>query len=104
VYFDASSSVHAILDRRIRMNFGHLIQEDSGAPSAVLAVAIMSLFKTLRESKKRLPWALPAMALEGLAKLWAWSDFRHGRRGKYALWVTLNKTKNPLAVDYTDHA
>jgi glycosyltransferase involved in cell wall biosynthesis len=103
VYFDASSSLHAILDRRIRMNFGHLVLKDSGAPSAVFAIAVMSLFATLNESKRRLPWILPAMAIEVLAKFWAWKDFRTGKFSKYALWVTLNKTKNPLAVDYTDH-
>lgn len=91
VYFDASTNLHHILDRRVRMNFGHMVQHESTAPTSIAAVAAVGLIESLMESRSRIPWAPPAMAIELLAKLWAWYDFRHRRFAKYSKWVTREK-------------
>jgi hypothetical protein len=90
-YFDASTSLHHILDRRVRMNFGHLVGEESSAPAAIAGVAAVGLFGAVLDSKNRIPWVLPAVAIEVVAKLWAWYDFRRGRLAKYSHWVTVTK-------------
>jgi hypothetical protein len=91
VYFDASTNLHHILDRRVRMNFGHLVGAESTAPTTIAAVAAVGLVWAVSESKKRIVWVLPAVGIELVAKLWAWYDFRKGRLSKYSHWVTAQK-------------
>ncbi len=89
VYFDASSSVGHLLQRRRRMYFGHMLYEKSAAPSMQVGVAACALFKSLLEKPSRLPWAIPAFALDLLGRLAAWRDIRTpGARSAYARWVT----------------
>jgi glycosyltransferase involved in cell wall biosynthesis len=99
-YFDASSNIHHIIDRRVRMNFGHYVQRDSGAPSAAFVIAAVSLFNAARESKGRIPWIVPAICLETLGKLWAWHDFRKRKFSKYARWKSPDKSRSPLIVTH----
>jgi glycosyltransferase involved in cell wall biosynthesis len=100
-FFDASTSIGHIMERRRRMYYGHLAQSESDAPSMSLSVSAVGLVLSLRESKARLAWCLPALALTLLAHLQAWKDFRMGREEGYRRWVTKKKaTVEPsLAID-----
>jgi hypothetical protein len=90
-YFDASTNLHHILDRRVRMNFGHLAGRESSAPTAIAAVAAVGLIGAVADSPRRAPWVVPAVGIELVAKLWAWYDYRKGRLSKYSHWVTVTK-------------
>jgi glycosyltransferase involved in cell wall biosynthesis len=96
VYFDSSSNLHHILDRRVRMNFGHRVLGDSGAPSVALRVASIGIVKSIAKSPRRLASVIPAIGIEIVARLWAWYDFRHRRFEKYQRWVSRNKSKTAL--------
>ncbi len=89
VYFDASSSIGHILERRKRMYFGHLVYPESTAPSMEIRIAAPALLRSLTERPSRLPWMLPALLLDFVSRLGAWRDNRNPKkRGEYAMWVT----------------
>lgn len=102
VYFDASSSLHHILDRRVRMVFGHMVERRGGAPTGAFMVEAVGLVATLVESKERLRWVVPALAIESVARLWAWYDFRKGRFAKYSRWMSREKSHEVLKVSFPD--
>jgi glycosyltransferase involved in cell wall biosynthesis len=89
VYFDASSSIGHILQRRRRMYFGHMVYPDSTAPSMEIAIAASALVRSVAEKPTRLPWILPAVCLDFISRLSAWRDARSPKKhGEYAMWVT----------------
>jgi len=89
VYFDASSSIGHILERRKRMYFGHMVYPESTAPSMEIGIVGSALLRSLAEEPSRLPWMLPAMLLDLASRLRAWRDGRSPKkRGEYAVWVT----------------
>ncbi len=95
VYFDASSSVGHILERRRRMITGHMIYPRSTAPSMDASVLGLALVHSLRERPKRLFALFPAIALECVSRLLAWRDVRNPRSlEKTRHWVT-TYAKNP---------
>ena len=89
VYFDASSSIGHILQRRRRMYFGHMVYPDSTAPSMEIGIAASALLRSLAEKPSRLPWMLPAVLLDLFSRMCAWRDARSPKKiGEYAMWVT----------------
>jgi glycosyltransferase involved in cell wall biosynthesis len=98
VFFDASSNLRHIMDRRVRMNFGHMMEGSSGAPTATFAVAGVGLVNSIAQKKRRLLWVLPAVAFECIAKAKSWNDFRKCRFSKYERWVSPDKSKSPLNI------
>ncbi len=88
-YFDASSSIGHILQRRKRMYYGHMVYPQSTAPSMEISVVAPALLRSLVEKPSRLPWVLPALFLDSVSRLRAWRDERRPKkRGEYAMWVT----------------
>jgi glycosyltransferase involved in cell wall biosynthesis len=99
VYFDASSSAAHILQRRRRMYFGHMMSKKSTAPSMDVAVAACAFFKSLMAKPSRLAWAIPAVALEVIARLAAWRDTRRpAAKEEYTRWVTTYAKNNSLLI------
>jgi cellulose synthase/poly-beta-1,6-N-acetylglucosamine synthase-like glycosyltransferase len=89
VYFDASSSIGHILQRRRRMYYGHMVYQESTAPSMEISVVASALVRCIAEKPSRMPWMLPALLLDTISRLRAWRDGRSPRkRGEYAMWVT----------------
>ncbi len=94
VYFDASSSIGHILERRRRMITGHMIYPRSTAPSMDAAVLGVALVRSLRERPKRLFVLIPAITLECVSRLLAWRDVRNPQNLQKARhWMT-NHAKN----------
>jgi glycosyltransferase involved in cell wall biosynthesis len=99
VFFDASSSIGHIRQRRQRMYFGHMMFERSTAPSMDTTVAASALFRSLLEKPSRLMAAVPALAIELVARLGAWRDTRSPKaRQEYAHWVTTYAKNNSLLI------
>jgi len=89
VFFDASSSVGHIMERRKRMIVGHCAYPKSTAPSMEISVAGLAVFKAVLEAPRRVVWALPALFVECYSRLMAWRDTRRPLvREKYRRWVT----------------
>jgi hypothetical protein len=104
VYFDASSSIGHIRQRRQRMCFGHMMFERSTAPSMDTAVAASAFFKSLLEKPSRVAAAGPALALEALGRLVAWRDSRRPKaKEEYAHWVTTYAKNNSLLIRNRAH-
>jgi cellulose synthase/poly-beta-1,6-N-acetylglucosamine synthase-like glycosyltransferase len=88
-YFDASSSIRHILQRRRRMYYGHMVYPESTAPSMEISIVASALVKSVAEKPSRLPWVLPALFLDLVSRLRAWQDGRRPKkRAEYAMWVT----------------
>lgn len=99
VYFDASSSIGHILQRRRRMYFGHMMFAKSTAPSMDNAVAATAFMRSLLEKPSRLAAAVPALALEALARSGAWRDHRRPKaKEEYRRWVTTYAKNNTLLI------
>jgi cellulose synthase/poly-beta-1,6-N-acetylglucosamine synthase-like glycosyltransferase len=89
VYFDASSSIGHILQRRRRMYYGHMVYPESTAPSMEIAIVASALLRSVAERPSRLPWTVPAVLLDVVSRMRAWKDGRSPKkRGEYAMWVT----------------
>lgn len=89
VYFDASSSVGHILERRRRMYYGHMTYQKSSAPSMEIRIVAPALVRSLAEKPSRLPWMLPAMFVEIASRLRAWRDGRSPEnQAQHSTWVT----------------
>lgn len=99
VYFDAATSIGHILQRRRRMNYGHMVFPMSIAPSMNRKVVLLSLLKTILDRPSRLVWSLPAVLLEIYSHLLAWRDIRIPQTmATYSRWVT-TVAKTRLAID-----
>lgn len=93
-YFDASTSVGHIIQRRRRMYFGHMTYKNSIAPSMQTKIAAPALLKCILGRPSRCAWALPTLFIELFCRLTAWRDTRkRTKRDTYARWVT-TYTKN----------
>lgn len=89
VYFDASSCLGHIIERRRRMIVGHCVYPRSTAPSMQIPVAALAIAKAIMEAPQRIVWALPALTIECYSRLMAWRDTRRPLvREKYRRWVT----------------
>lgn len=96
-YFDASSCVGHIFERRKRMNMGHLLYSVSTAPSMNLRVMAIGLMRALKVRPRRLLWTLPAVAIEVAAKLAAWHDVRVPEKASaQRKWVTTYQKRGVL--------
>ena len=95
-YFDASSCIGHILQRRIRMYVGHMKYKESMAPSMQFLTSAIALVKAVDKRPTRSVWTAPALLLDLYARLIAWADSRRpNKSGKYTRWVTTyskNKT------------
>jgi glycosyltransferase involved in cell wall biosynthesis len=101
VYFDASSSIGHILERRKRMIVGHLSYTRSIAPSMDFGVASVAVVKSVLERLGRATWVVPAMVLECIARLAAWRDKRNRRKmEEYSRWVTKHAKNNIMAFHH----
>jgi glycosyltransferase involved in cell wall biosynthesis len=95
VYFDASSSVGHLIERRKRMILGHTMYKSSEAPSMHLMVSTLALMKSLKEKPSRVFSVIPALVVESIARLQAFRESRNpvAIQG-YRTWVTRHaKTK-----------
>ena len=90
-FFDASANIRHILERRRRMLYGHINQPESGAPSRSRPLTVISLALAIVEKPSRFAWAFPAVAIEVVARMQSWSDFRRGRSQAYRKWLSVNK-------------
>jgi glycosyltransferase involved in cell wall biosynthesis len=98
VYFDASSSLGHIVERRRRMYYGHMCYKESTAPSMELSTTLIALTRVLEADYKRILWLGPALVIDCYARLTAWSDSRRlFLRNKYKKWVT-TFAKNEVAI------
>jgi glycosyltransferase involved in cell wall biosynthesis len=89
VYFDASSSLAHIIERRRRMYYGHLVLSGSTAPSTDVGISLWALARAIRERPMRVPFALPAMMIELLSHALAASDRANPEMmNHYRHWVT----------------
>ena len=99
VYFDASSSLGHILERRRRMYFGHMKFAKSTAPSMEASISALALCNAIKEDKRRFVWLFPALAMDFLARLLAWKDVRRPDKSKkYSRWVTTYVKDDYLAI------
>jgi cellulose synthase/poly-beta-1,6-N-acetylglucosamine synthase-like glycosyltransferase len=99
VYFDASSCLGHIVERRRRMYYGHMKFAESTAPSMQISTAIRAIVRSLVEEPKRVVWSIPAMLIDFYSRLMAWRDARNPIAGKkYNRWVTTYAKNNSLVI------
>lgn len=99
VYFDASSCLGHILERRRRMYFGHMKFANSTAPSMEASISALALAIAVKEDKRRVAWLLPALVVDVIARLLAWKDVRQPEKSKkYTRWVTTYAKDDYLAL------
>lgn len=99
VYFDASSCLGHILERRRRMYFGHLKFKKSTAPSMQRSTSLLAMWNAVGEDKRRSVWILPTLALDFFARLLAWKDTRNPNNSKkYTRWVTTYAKDDTLVI------
>jgi cellulose synthase/poly-beta-1,6-N-acetylglucosamine synthase-like glycosyltransferase len=99
VYFDASSCIGHIFQRRKRMYYGHMRFNESAAPSMQVRTSAVGLALAVMKSWKRSIWVLPALALDFFARLMAWKDIRNPQcSDRYSHWVTTYAKNNNLVI------
>lgn len=99
VYFDASSCVRHIVQRRKRMYYGHMKFDESMAPSMQPSTSLLALAKTLLRSPRRLTWLPPALLLDFYSRVTAWKDIRNTDASeRYTRWVTTYAKNNTVVV------
>jgi glycosyltransferase involved in cell wall biosynthesis len=98
VYFDASSSLGHIVERRRRMYYGHMCYKESTAPSMELSTSLVALIRAILSDYKRILWFAPTLVIDCYARLTAWADSRRVfMRNKYKKWVT-TFAKNEVTI------
>ena len=99
VYFDASSCLGHLLERRRRMYYGHMVFAQSNAPSMEFSTSCLALVKAVIERPKRILCVFPTLALDLYARMMAWRDFRNPLNSKYyTRWVTTFAKDDSLAI------
>jgi len=99
VYFDASSCLGHILERRRRMYYGHLKFAESSAPSMQTSISLLALTRAIVEDPRRIVWAIPTIVLDGVARILAWKDVRSPQSSrKYSRWVTTYAKDDTLVI------
>jgi len=99
VYFDASSCVGHIFERRKRMYYGHMRYSGSSAPSMELSTSVLALTKAVLAHPRRIAWILPTFFIDCLARLTAWQDSRNPQSARsYSRWVTTYAKDNSLVI------
>ncbi len=99
VYFDASSCLGHILERRRRMYFGHMKFAKSTAPSMQISVSLLAIKNAISEDKRRAIWLLPTLVLDFFARQLAWRDVRRPEKSKkYSRWVTTYAKDDSLVI------
>jgi glycosyltransferase involved in cell wall biosynthesis len=98
-YFDASSCLGHILERRRRMYFGHFKSGKSKAPSMQLTISLVALVRAIVRKPSRAIWVIPALLIDTYARLVAWSDSRRASTIKsYISWVTTYAKNSYLVI------
>ncbi|HYB02913.1 MAG TPA: glycosyltransferase [Nitrososphaerales archaeon] len=98
-FFDASSTIGHIFERRKRMYYGHMRFAGSSAPSMEMSTSSVALTKTVLSNPKRIVWVLPTLILDIRARLLAWRDSRDPNKSKsYLRWVTTYAKDNSLVI------
>jgi len=98
-YFDSSSSLGHIVERRRRMLFGHMMYRESTAPSMQMPIVTVALLKSILEKPERFVWLVPALITEGLCRLIAWRDVRRPNMlRKYTHWVTTYEKNTAMVI------
>ena len=101
--FDSSSSIGHIIERRRRMITGHLIYPRSTAPSMDFASLRVAIPWSLKEKPGRLPWLVPAVAIEFVCRLLAWRDSRNPEAmARARRWVTTYAKNSNLHSRHRD--
>ncbi|MEN3048398.1 MAG: glycosyltransferase [Candidatus Caldarchaeales archaeon] len=94
VYFDASSSIKHLYNRRKRMIMGHLQLGKSTAPSLQLDVLAAATLLAIIKRPSRLLWLIPAIIIEIAARLSAFRDSRRvDKLTQYVKWHTYGMKK-----------
>jgi glycosyltransferase involved in cell wall biosynthesis len=91
-FFDASSSIGHILERRRRMIVGHYVYRRSSAPGMQHRVAAEAVVRAILEIPRRIAWVVPALVIEGVSRARAFKDARRPENLKrYTTWVTTHR-------------
>jgi glycosyltransferase involved in cell wall biosynthesis len=99
VYFDASTSIGHIFQRRKRMYYGHMKFDESAAPSMQLSTSLFALASSITKKRNRLLWLLPTLVIDSCARLIAWKDIRKPKSPEiYSRWVTTYAKNNNLVI------
>jgi glycosyltransferase involved in cell wall biosynthesis len=99
VYFDASSCLGHIVERRRRMYYGHMKFAESTAPCMQFSTAIRAIMRSVMENPKRVFWSIPAMLVDFYSRLMAWRDVRSPVSSKkYSRWVTTYAKDDSLVI------
>ena len=88
-YFDASSCLGHLFERRRRMYVGHMRYRASTAPSMQFSTSLIAITKAVAERPRRIQSLLPTVAIDLLARMSAWKDSRKPEKmQRYLRWVT----------------
>jgi glycosyltransferase involved in cell wall biosynthesis len=99
-YFDASSGVDHIFERRRRMIVGHYVYQKSSAPGMQHRVAAEAMIRAIIAKPSRIAWVFPALVIEVLSRARAFRDARRPEvLSKYATWVTTHKKNTVKAAN-----
>jgi cellulose synthase/poly-beta-1,6-N-acetylglucosamine synthase-like glycosyltransferase len=105
VYFDASTCIGHIFERRRRMYYGHMRFSSSTAPSMNISTSLGALGRAVHEDLRRLVYVLPTIVLDLVARLAAWKDSRKKENSRnYSRWVTTYEKKNSTFVIRDGHS
>ncbi|MCS7145266.1 MAG: glycosyltransferase [Nitrososphaerota archaeon] len=95
-YFDASSSIKHLFNRRKRMILGHLQLGKSTAPSMQPSILTAATLLAIVKKTSRLMWLVPALIIEIAARLSAFRDSRKvDKLAEYVRWHT-HGMKKPI--------
>ncbi len=101
-YFDASSCLGHLFERRRRMYAGHMRYKASTAPSMQVSTSLIAITKAVAERPKRIQSLLPTLVIELLARMSAWKDSRKPEKMQmYLRWVTTYAKNGVLDPRYS---
>ncbi len=96
VYFDASTSIRHLFERRKRMILGHLQLGKSTAPSMYPDILTVATLLAIIRKPSRIIWLIPAAIIEVAARLAAFADLRKEKTlREYIKWHT-HGMKRPI--------
>jgi glycosyltransferase involved in cell wall biosynthesis len=99
VFFDASTCLGHILERRKRMYYGHMVFDESAAPSMQVSTSVLAVARSIIKSPRRSIWLPPTLLIDFYSRLTAWKDVRKFRDSeKYSRWVTTYAKNSNLVI------